>query len=195
MQEKWHKQLNYQTKDKPMSTKKAISAKFSFESKYLEVKESKIHYFEEGKGDPILFLHGAPTSNYLWRNVIPHVSKQGRCIAPDLIGMGKSGKPDINYGFQDSYDYLDAFINGLGLKNITLVLHDWGSGLGFHYANLNRENVKAIAFMEAMTKTFEFSKLPFNLRIAMKIMRAPILGWLMVNVANIFIKKMIPDLV
>jgi haloalkane dehalogenase len=174
---------------------KTISAEFPFESKYLQINGSAIHYIEEGEGDPILFLHGAPTSNYLWRNVIPHLSGQGRCIAPDLIGMGKSGKPNIDYGFQDSYDYLEAFIEKLELKNITLVLHDWGSGLGFHYANLNREKIKGIAFMEAMTKTFEFNHLTLDLQIAMKMMRAPVIGWLMVNVANVFIKKMIPDLV
>lgn len=125
--------------------KKEISAEFPFESRYLVVKGSKIHYIEEGEGDPILFLHGNPTSSYLWRNVIPYLASQGRCIAPDLIGMGKSDKPDIDYGFHDTYDYLNAFIEKLGLKNITLVLHDWDSGLGFHYANLNRDNIKAMA--------------------------------------------------
>ncbi len=80
----------------------AISTEFPFESKYLEVKGSKIHYIEEGEGDPILFLHGNPTSNYLWRNIIPYPTKQGRCIVPDLIGMGKSDKPAIDYGFHDT---------------------------------------------------------------------------------------------
>ena len=102
--------------------KKEISAEFPFESKYLEVKGSKIHYVEEGEGDPILFLHGNPTSNYLWRNIIPYMTSHGRCIAPDLIGMGKSGKPDIDYGFLGTFEYLNAFIDKLDLKNITLVL-------------------------------------------------------------------------
>ena len=101
-----------------MKNKQEISAAFPFESKFLEVKGSKIHYVEEGSGDPILFLHGNPTSNYLWRNVIPHLSKQGRCIAPDLIGMGKSDKPDINYGFDDTYEYLLGFIEKMNLKNV-----------------------------------------------------------------------------
>jgi haloalkane dehalogenase len=126
-----------------MNIKKEISAAFPFESKYyLEVKGSKIHYIEEGEGDPILFLPGNPMLNYLWRNIIPYMTSQGRCIDPDLIGMGKSDKPDIDYGFQDSFEYLDAFIKKLDLRNVTLVLHDWGSGMGFHYANLNRDNVK-----------------------------------------------------
>jgi len=174
---------------------KTISAEFPFESKFIEVKGSNIHYVEEGEGDPILFLHGNPTSSYLWRNIIPHLSKQGRCIAPDLIGMGKSDKPDINYGFKDSYDYLDAFIEKMGLTNITLVIHDWGSALGFNYAFKHQENVKAIAFMEAMFKTYEYSQFPTDIRIAMKMMRSPLTGWLMVKVANIFIKKLIPDMI
>jgi len=181
--------------------KKEISAAFPFESKYLEVKPayrtgrgSKIHYIEEGEGDPILFLHGNPMSNYLWRNILPYLVEQGRCIAPDLIGMGKSDKPDIDYGFQDSYDYLDAFIKKLDLKNITLVLHDWGSGMGFHYANLNRDNVKAIVFMEAMYDAPTTFDMPPSIKMALKMMRTPGLGWLMVQVANIFITKMIGDL-
>jgi haloalkane dehalogenase len=172
---------------------KYISAEFPFESKYLEVKGSKIHYMDDGEGDPILFLHGNPVSNYLWRNIIPYLSKQGRCIAPDLIGMGKSSKPDIDYGFQDSFKYLDSFIKQLGLKNVTLVLHDWGSGLGFHYANTHQENIKAIVFMEAMHDAPSISDMPFSLKIALKMIRSPTFGKLMVLGANIFIEKMLPD--
>jgi len=174
---------------------KAISAEFPFESKYLDVKGSKIHYIEEGEGNPILFLHGNPTSNYLWRNIIPYLTKQGRCLAPDLIGMGKSDKPDIDYGFHDTYAYLDAFIKKLDLKNVTLILHDWGSGMGFHYANLNRDNVKAIAFMEAMYDAPTTFDMPLSVRMALKMMRTPGIGWLMVQVANIFITKMLQDMI
>jgi len=174
---------------------KDISSAFPFESKYVTVKGSNIHYIEEGEGDPILFLHGNPTSSYLWRNIIPHLSSQGRCIAPDLIGMGKSDKPDIDYGFHDTFAYLDAFIEKLDLQHVTLILHDWGSGLGFHYANLNRENVKAIAFMEAMYDAPTTFDMPASIRTAIKMMRTPGLGWLMVQVANIFITKMLPDMI
>jgi len=174
---------------------KNIAAEFPFESKYIDVKGSKIHYIEEGEGDPILFLHGNPTSSYLWRNILPHLIKQGRCVAVDLIGMGKSDKPDIKYGFKDSYEYLEAFIEKMELKNMTLVIHDWGSALGFNYAYHHQNNVKGIAFMEAMFKTFEYSQFPKDIRIAMKMMRSPITGWLMVKAANIFIKKMIPDMI
>ena len=148
-----------------------------------------MHYIDQGKGDPVLFLHGNPTSMYLWRNVIPHLSNDARCIAIDLIGMGKSDKPDIAYSFFDHYAYLNEFIEKLGLKNITLVIHDWGSGLGFHYANEHRENIKGIAFMEAIIKTARWKDVPTQMKIAFRMMRAPFLGYLMVNVGNIFIKK------
>jgi haloalkane dehalogenase len=175
--------------------KKEISANFPFESKYIKVKGSNIHYIEEGSGDPIVFLHGNPTSNYLWRNIIPHLSKQGRCIAPDLIGMGKSDKPDIEYGFADSYSYLEAFIEQMDLKNITLVLHDWGSGMGFNYANLHRENIKAIAFMEAMYDAPTMFDMPLSVKIGLKVLRNPVLGKFMAMNMNMFIKKMLPDMI
>ncbi|MFQ5574838.1 MAG: alpha/beta fold hydrolase, partial [Terriglobia bacterium] len=113
---------------------KVVSAEFPFESKYVEILGSKMHYIDEGAGDPILFLHGNPTSSYLWRNIIPYLVPHGRCVAPDLIGMGKSDKPPIDYRFFTHSKYVEGFIDALGLENITLVIHDWGSGLGFHYA-------------------------------------------------------------
>ncbi len=174
---------------------KKISAAFPFDSKHLEVFGSKMHYIEEGEGDPIIFLHGNPTSNYLWRNIIPYLSKHGRCIAPDLIGMGKSDKPDLKYGFEDSYRYLEAFIEKMKLKNVTLVLHDWGSGLGFNYANLHRDNIKSIAFMEAMYAAPTLYDMPFSVRTAIKMMRNPVFGKLMAINMNIFIKKMLPDMI
>jgi len=178
------------------TNKKEISAAFPFESKYIDINGSKIHYIDEGEGNPILFLHGNPTSSYLWRNIIPYLQPMGRCIAPDLIGMGKSDKPNIKYGFQDTYEYLEAFIDSLGLKNITLVIHDWGSGLGFHYANTHRDNIKGIAFMEAMVKPLTWKGMPSaSLRMAFRMMRTPGIGWLMISVANMFVKKLIPDMI
>ncbi|MFT5859326.1 MAG: haloalkane dehalogenase [Flavobacteriaceae bacterium] len=178
-----------------MKTKEAISAEFPFDSKYVEVKGSKMHYIDEGEGDVMLFIHGNPTSSYLWRNVIPHLSSQGRCIALDHIGMGKSDKPDINYGFIDSYNYLEGFIEELGLKNITLVLHDWGAMMGFHYANMNRDNIKAIAFMEAAIDVPRYETMPRSIKIALSLMRTNFLGGLMVKRGNLFIKKMLPDMI
>ena len=118
---------------------------------------------------------------------------QGRLIAPDLIGMGKSDKPDIDYTFDDHYAYLEAFIEKLGLKNVTLVIHDWGSGLGFHYAHTHEDNIKGIAFMEAIVKPMTWSEMPADMRMPFKMMRTPYIGWFMISVMNMFVKKMIPD--
>ncbi len=128
----------------------AISADFPFESRYVQVLGSRMHYVEEGQGDPILFLHGNPTSSYLWRNIMPYVSGDHRVIAVDLIGMGGSDKPDIAYTYQDHKRYLDGFIAALGLTDITFVIHDWGSVLGFHWAMEHEDDVVGIAFMEAI---------------------------------------------
>lgn len=127
----------------------AISAEFPFERQYVEVNGHRMAYVEEGSGPVVLFVHGNPTSSYLWRNVIPFVSDDHRAIAVDLIGMGASDKPEIGYTFQDHYAYLEGFIDALGLQDITLVLHDWGGGLGSYYATNHSENVRAIVMMEA----------------------------------------------
>lgn len=126
------------------------SADFPYEVKYVEVNGSKIAYIDQGEGDPILFYHGNPTSMYLWRNVIPYLEPYGRVIAFDLIGMGKSDKPDVEYSVPLVQEYADGFIEKLGLQNITLILHDWGTHLGFYYALKHQNNVKGIAFLEAL---------------------------------------------
>lgn len=126
-----------------------ISADFPYESKWVEVEGTKMHYVETGEGDPVLFIHGNPTSSYLWRNILPHVAPQARAIAVDLVGFGKSGKPDIDYTFEDQYRHMNAFIEALGLTNLTLVVHDWGSAVGLHYAHMHEGNIKGLAFMES----------------------------------------------
>ncbi|MHB1947737.1 MAG: haloalkane dehalogenase [Gammaproteobacteria bacterium] len=131
-----------------------ISADFPYESHFVDVLGSKMHYIEEGKGDPILFLHGIPASSYVWRNIIPHLSKLGRCIAPDLIGMGKSAKPDIEYSIFDHIKYIDTFIEVLNLKRITLIMHGWGSVIGFDYATKNENQCKGLVFYEAYLRPF-----------------------------------------
>ena len=170
-----------------------ISAAFPFESKYVEVHGSKMHYIEEGEGDPILFLHGNPTSSYLWRNIIPFLTPHGRCIAPDLIGMGKSDKPDIPYRFFDHYKYVEGFIEKLDLSNITLVIHDWGSGLGFHYAMQHEGNIKGIAFMEAIVRPSKWSEFPRDFKMGFKLFRTPGVGWFMISVMNMFVKQILPQ--
>lgn len=127
-----------------------ISADFPYESHFVDVLDSRMHYVEEGQGEVILFIHGNPTSSYLWRNIIPHVSDDYRAIAVDLIGMGRSGKPDIDYTYQDHRRYLNAFIDALDLRDITFVIHDWGTVLGFDHAMQHPDNVRGIAFMEAL---------------------------------------------
>ena len=116
-------------------------------------------YVDEGQGHPIVFLHGNPTSSYLWRNILPHVREMGRCIAPDLIGMGDSDKlPDPGadtYTFATHVRFLDGFLDALDLKDpLTLVLHDWGSALGFHWARRHSDRVAGIAHMESLVRPF-----------------------------------------
>ncbi|MCP4383991.1 MAG: haloalkane dehalogenase [Hyphomicrobiales bacterium] len=128
----------------------AVSSEMPYEHKFIEILGSKMAYVEAGSGDPILFLHGQPTSSYLWRNIMPHLEGQGRVIAPDNIGFGKSDQPAIDYTFGDHYKYIEAFIEEMGLSDITLVVHDWGSGLGLHYAAQNPERIKGIVTMESI---------------------------------------------
>lgn len=118
----------------------------------IRVLDAEMSYVDTGGGDPIVFLHGNPTSSYLWRNVIPHLGGLGRCLAPDLVGMGRSGKsPRRAYRFADHAAYLDAWFDTLGLsRNVILVVHDWGSALGFHRAFRFPRHVQAIAYMEAI---------------------------------------------
>ena len=174
-------------------TTKEISTNFPFESKYVEVHGSKIHYIDEGSGDPILFLHGNPTSSYLWRNIIPYLVPHSRCIAPDLIGMGKSDKPDLDYRFSDHSKYVEEFINKLNLSNITLVIHDWGSGLGFHYAMRHESNIKGIAFMEALVKPMTWEDFPKDFKMGFKLMRTSGIGWFMISVMNVFVTQILPQ--
>src|SRR5262245_30666650 len=117
-----------------------------------DVLDTQMTYVDVGHGDPIVFLHGNPTSSYLWRNIIPYVAGLGRCLAPDLVGMGQSGKsPGNAYRFVDHARYLDAWFEALDLtRNVTLVVHDWGSALGFHRAARHPAHVKAIVHMEAI---------------------------------------------
>src|SRR5437762_10848233 len=135
----------------------AISADFPFAVRDVQVHGARMAYIDEGSGDPIVFLHGNPTSSYLWRNIIPHVQELGRCIAPDLIGMGDSEKLSDSgpgsYTFVEHRRHLDALLEMLGVyQRVTLVVHDWGSALGFDWANRHRDAVRGIAYMEAIVK-------------------------------------------
>lgn len=186
-----------QAPNAPSFAEPNISPDYPYEPRFAEVFGSRMHYIEAGTGDPILFLHGNPTWSYLWRNVIPHLSSLGRCIAPDLIGFGRSGKPSLEYTWFDHSRYLDQFIETLGLENITLVLHDQGSGLGFHYARRHERNIKAIAFMEAIIRPYpwdEFSTPEF--RELFRLFRTGDVGgqgWQMIVEQNMFIEQLLPQ--
>jgi len=159
----------------------------------IAVAGTELAYIDTGSGDPIVFLHGNPTSAYLWRNVIPHLAKLGRCLAPDLAGMGQSGKaPDGSYRFVDHARYLDAWFSALGLaQKITLVVHDWGSALGFYWACRHRAVVKGIAYMEAIVTPLRWDEWPDNARNIFQLMRSPA-GEELVLQKNIFIERILP---
>jgi haloalkane dehalogenase len=133
------------------------------EKKRASVLGKEMAYVEAGSGDPIVFLHGNPTSSYLWRNIIPHLTEAARCIAPDLIGMGDSDKADDpdDYRFVGHRRYLDALLDALGVtEDVTFVIHDWGSALGFDWANRHPDSVKGIAYMEAIVRPVDFDEWP-----------------------------------
>jgi haloalkane dehalogenase len=132
----------------------AIKAVDHHPRRRVAVLDSEISYVDTGRGDPIVFLHGNPTSSYLWRNIIPYVSNHARCLAPDLVGMGQSGKsPQQSYRFVHHARYLDAWFDALGLtRNVILVVHDWGSALGFYRASRYPNHIQAIAYMEAIVQ-------------------------------------------
>ena len=174
-----------------------ISAKSKYAKQRRKVLDREMAYVETGQGDPIVFLHGNPTSSYLWRNVIPHVERFGRCIAPDLIGMGDSDKlPNSgpgSYRFVEQRRYLDALLEALNVRaRVTLVVHDWGSGLGFDWANRHRGAVKGIAFMEAIVGPQGWDHWDvMKMRPFLEALRSDA-GEAMVLQGNFFIEKIVP---
>jgi len=131
--------------------------------KFVDVLGRQMAYVDVGSGDPIVFLHGNPTSSYLWRKIIPRCTGLGRCLAPDLIGMGDSDKLPTSgpgsYTLGEHRRYLDAWFEKLGLtKNVTLIVHDWGSVLGFDWARRHPDAVKGIAYMEAIVMPLRWGK-------------------------------------
>jgi len=155
----------------------------------------EIAYVDAGSGgDPIVFLHGNPTSSYLWRNVIPHVSSLARCLAPDLAGMGDSSKaPDGAYRLVDHVRYLDAWFAALALERqrVTLVVHDWGSALGFHWARRNPAAIKRIAYMEAIVRPLKWEEFSEQARPLFQSLRSPV-GEDLILKRNIFVERILP---
>ena len=148
---------------------------------------------DTGQGDPVVFLHGNPTSSYLWRNVIPHVAGMARCLAPDLLGMGDSDRaPDGSYRFVDHARYLDAWFDALELtEDVALVAHDWGSALAFHWAYRHQERVKGIAYMEAIVRPLDWEEWPERSRGLFQSMRSPD-GEQIILERNVFVERILP---
>jgi haloalkane dehalogenase len=156
------------------------------------VLQSTMFYREVGTGTPLVFLHGNPTSSYLWRHILPAVSASGRCLAPDLIGMGESGKPEIAYTFDDHARYLDAWIDALGLDRVVLIGHDWGGALAFDWAARHSGRVRGIAFTETIVKPMSWAEFPAAARPLFESMRTPGVGESMVLEQNAFIQQALP---
>ena len=176
-----------------------ISAEERYPKKTARALDHTMAYVEVGSGDPILFLHGNPTSSYLWRNIIPHAETLGRCIAPDLIGMGDSEKlensgPD-RYRFTEHARFLDALLDELDVtRNVTLVVHDWGSALGFHWAERHRERIKGIAYMEAIVAPLTWEDWPPPVKPVFQGFRSPA-GESMILENNAFVEQVLPGAV
>jgi len=165
--------------------------------KYVEVNGSKMAYVEMGEGDPIIFQHGNPTSSYLWRNIMPHFADMGRCIAVDLIGMGDSDKLANSgpgrYTFKEHQEYLYGAWEALGVKdNVTLVLHDWGTALGFDWCRQNPTAVKAVAHMEGVVKRISWDEWPDAATDIFRAFRSPA-GEDVVLDKNIFVEGVLPS--
>lgn len=174
-------------------TSETISSQDEYPRQRINSRGVDIAYVDTGKGDPIVFLHGNPTSSYLWRNIIPHAASLGRCLAPDLMGMGESGgSPDGSYRFSDHSTLLDQWFEDMDLtSNVTLVVHDWGSALGFHWAKRHPERVKGIIYMEAIVRPVTWEEWPDAARQVFQGFRSPA-GEDMVLEKNIFVERVLP---
>ncbi len=175
----------------------ATADQYPYAKKFKEIHGLQMAYLEHGEGDPIVFLHGNPTSSYLWRNIMPHLEGRGRLIAPDLIGMGDSAKLDDSgpdrYTYVEHRKYLFALLEALGVNdNVTLVIHDWGSALGFHWAQQNTDAVRGIAFMEAIVAPIpSWDAFPEGLAATFQAFRSDA-GEDMVLNNNIFVERVLP---
>ena len=165
--------------------------------KYIKIQDKNIAYFDEGHGDNLIFIHGNPTSSYLWRNIIHSLKSKYRCIAPDLIGMGDSDKlnnvSNQSYSFFEHKKWLNEFVDNMNLKKkFYLVLHDWGSALGFDYAKENEDKISGIVYMEAIVCPLEWNDWPEIARNIFKLLRGEAGEDLIYN-KNIFIEKILPS--
>jgi len=172
----------------------AISTEDLSYRKYVSVLDANMAYVDVGTGDPIVFLHGNPTPSYLWRNIIPHLLPLGRCLAPDCVGMGNSSAtPNGSYRLADHQRYLDAWFDAVGIKeNVILVVHDWGSALGFSWAQRHPDLIKALVYMEAIVRPFlSWEEWPDATRAFFQAQRTPA-GEDMILQKNLFIEYLLP---
>lgn len=169
----------------------AVQRTFAQGSNFVDVLDTTMHFVQRGEGRPILLIHGNPTSSFLWRNVTPHLSGLGRTIAVDLVGHGDSGKPDIDYRFPTQLAYLEEFIAELDLRDVILVLHDWGGGLGFAYADRHPENIAGIAFMETLVRPFTTATVPPFFAGFLTQFRDPVLGPMLIIDQNFFVEVLL----
>jgi haloalkane dehalogenase len=171
----------------------SIAATDPYPRKRARILDTEMAYVDIGRGDAVVFLHGNPTSSYLWRNILRHAEPESRCLAPDLVGMGESGKaPAGSYRFVDHARYLDAWFEAVGLGNaITLVMHDWGSALGFHWARRHPDRVRGLVYMEALVRPLTWEEWPEPARKIFQAMRSPA-GEDMVLQKNVFVERILP---
>ncbi|MGH8986132.1 MAG: haloalkane dehalogenase [Acidimicrobiia bacterium] len=155
----------------------------------IDVLDSTMFYEDAGAGPPFVFLHGNPTSSHLWRRVLPRVGEPGRCLAPDLSGMGRSGKPDVPYRFADHARYLDAWFDELALDGVVLVGHDWGGALAFDWATRHPGRTRGVAFMETIVRPMSWDDFPGPARPRYEALRAPGVGETKVLDENFFIES------
>ncbi|WP_240359369.1 haloalkane dehalogenase [Pyxidicoccus trucidator] len=155
----------------------------------VRVLDSHMSYREAGHGPTVVLLHGNPTSSYVWRNVIPHLAGRHRVLAPDLIGMGDSGKPDIAYRFADHARYLDAWFDALGLKDVVLVGYDWGGSLAMDWAARHPERVRGLVVFETFFRSLKWSDYPPQGVELFKNLRTPGVGETLVLEQNQFLAR------
>lgn len=175
-----------------------ISPSMPFEKRYDKVDDLELACVDEGEGAPIILLHGNPTSSFLWRNIVPHLSSLGRVVVPDLVGQGDSAKLDPalgaeRYSFAVVYDYLEKHLETLGVTDdVTLVIHDWGSALGFHWAQQHKSAVRGIAYMEGIVTPLDWSDWPELGREIFQGFRSPV-GEELVLERNLFVEAVLPS--
>ena len=157
------------------------------------VLDTQMSYVDTGTGRPVVFLHGNPTSSYLWRNIVTHVRDAARCLAPDLVGMGRSGRaPSGSYRFVDHSRYLDAWFDAVGLEEkVILVGHDWGSALAFHWANRHRDRIAGVVYMEAIVQSLTWDQWPSAASRIFQGFRSGS-GESMILENNLFVERVLP---